>query len=105
MASLLSASPCSLLPVLHLPWRPAGEQVGAVRVCGQHAAAGGSLGGHLRRAELKGHKESGGRQRRLLFISHDEAIQSQIFKTKSITVIDMTVSHEGKGFNLSLRNG
>lgn len=80
VTSVLFVSPCSLLPVLHLPWRPAGEPAGAVCVCGQHAAGGAPLGGHLCRAELKRPTGTGGRKRRLSLIGRDGFIQSQILK-------------------------
>ena len=52
---------CSVLHVLHQPWRAAGEQAGAGGVCAQRVGAHDSVRGQLLCAGVKGQAGAAGR--------------------------------------------
>lgn len=58
-------SPCRFLHLLHHPWRSAGEQAGADRLCSQRAGGLHPLGDQLRRGGLQG--QAGGAGESLIF--------------------------------------
>lgn len=53
--------PCSVLHLLHQPWRAAGEQTGAGGVCAQRVGGDGPVGGQLLRAGVKVQAGAAGR--------------------------------------------
>lgn len=52
---------CSVLHLLHQPWRAAGEQTGAGGVCAQRVGGHDSISGQLLRAGVKGQAGAAGR--------------------------------------------
>lgn len=51
---------CSVLHLLHHPWRAAGEPTGVGQVCTQRAGGHGAIGGQLLRAGPEGQAEAAG---------------------------------------------